>query len=353
MKQLDSLLAFVVENDGSDLHLTAGMPPVMRLHGALERMSDEALTPDATKALVQASMTPEQWEEFERELELDFAYELSGKARFRVNAYYQRESVGAAFRLIPARIPTFDELRLPRVLEEFSMKARGLVLVTGPTGAGKSTTLAAMVDYINRHKEVHVMTLEDPIEYLHHHLKSMVNQREIGRDSRGFAEALKHILRQDPDVILVGEMRDLETVRAALTAAETGHLVLTTLHTQGAAQTIDRIIDVFPPHQQSQVRVQLSMTLQGLLSQQLLPTVDGSGRVVACEVLRPTSAVRNIIREGKTQQLNNVMETGKSDSMMSMDSALADLCRRGLIAYETALQKAQDAEGLRLLLSRA
>jgi len=269
MTDLNDLLLKLVERGGSDLHITVGMPPVLRINGKLLPAEGERLTPRDTKELLYAILTQEQRETLERNWEFDFAYAIPGVARFRVNVYFQRNSVGAAFRHIPAEIMSFQDLRLPTVLEEFCKKPRGFILVTGPTGSGKSTTLAAMVDYINEHQELHIMTVEDPIEYLHQHKKAMVNQREVGSDTRSFAQALKYILRQDPDVVLIGEMRDLETVQAALTAAETGHLVLATLHTQDAAQTIDRIIDVFPPYQQQQVRVQLAGTLQGILSQQL------------------------------------------------------------------------------------
>jgi len=250
-------------------------------------------------------------------------------------------------------IRSFEELGLPLILKDLSVLNRGLIIVTGPTGSGKSTTLATIVDYINEHREVHVMTVEDPIEFLHKHKRSMVNQREVGSDTKGFADALRFILRQDPDVILIGEMRDLETMRAALTAAETGHLVLTTLHTQGAAQTIDRIIDVFPPHQQDQVRAQLSAVLEGIVSQQLVPVCERRGRVVATEVLMPTPGIRNIIREGKTHQLPTAMQTGHAQGMVTMDSSLAELCRRGVITYDVALQRAFDHSALKTMLGKA
>ncbi|MBE0476023.1 MAG: type IV pilus twitching motility protein PilT [Coriobacteriia bacterium] len=347
MYDLNDLLVMLNDRAGSDLHLSVGLPPVLRVHGALQPADGEGLTQSATKDLVYSVMTQEQREGLERNREIDFAYSVPGVARFRVNAYYQRASVGAAFRLIPKEIRSFVELGLPRVLEEFSMKPRGLVLVTGPTGSGKSTTLAAMIDHINTHRELHVVTIEDPIEYLHQHKRSMVNQREIGSDTRSFATALKHVLRQDPDVILIGEMRDLETIAAALTAAETGHLVLATLHTQGAAQTIDRIVDVFPPHQQQQVRVQLSSSLQGVVSQQLLPTADGRGRIVAVETLSATSAVRNLVREAKAHQLDTVMQTGAQQGMVTMDLSLAELYGRGAVTLETAMQHSMDPSVLK------
>ncbi|MGB4593358.1 MAG: type IV pilus twitching motility protein PilT [Coriobacteriia bacterium] len=349
---LNELLMELVERGGSDLHLAVGMPPVMRINGRLILSDLPRLSAKDTKQLLYAILTQDQRERLEREWEYDFAYALPGSGRFRVNAYYQRMSLGAAFRHIPVQIRSFEQLGLPKVMESLCAKPRGFVLVTGPTGSGKSTTLAAMVDYINEHQEVHIMTVEDPIEYLHHHKAAMVNQREVGSDTKSFSCALKYVLRQDPDVILIGEMRDLETVSAALTAAETGHLVLATLHTQDAAQTIDRIIDVFPPYQQQQVRVQLAGTLQGILSQQLLPTIQGTGRVVACEVLIPTAGIRNMIREGKTHQLMSAMQSGHQYGMVTMDQSLADLQRRGLVSLEAALQRAIDPNILMTLLGR-
>ncbi|GAV31514.1 tfp pilus assembly protein, pilus retraction ATPase PilT [Coriobacteriaceae bacterium EMTCatB1] len=350
---LTELLVELVEREASDLHLTVGMPPVLRINGSLVATERPRLTSRDTKELVYSILTQDQRERLEREWEFDFAYSLPGVARFRVNAYYQRASVGAAFRHIPAEIRGFEALGLPPVVAELCDRPRGFVLVTGPTGSGKSTTLAAMVDHINEHHEVHIITVEDPIEYLHHHKKAMVNQREVGSDTKSFSMALKYVLRQDPDVILIGEMRDLETVSAALTAAETGHLVLATLHTQDAVQTVDRIVDVFPPHQQAQVRVQLAGTLQGIVSQQLLPTADGRGRVLACEVLVPTPGIRNLIREGKTHQLTTAMQSGQQYGMVTMDQCLAELCRRGLISAETALQRAIDQNTLKQLLARS
>jgi twitching motility protein PilT len=350
--ELNKLLVQVLECGASDLHITVGMPPVMRLHGKLVPMEGSKLEPADTKSLMFSSMTQAQRDSLEKQWECDFAYAVPGRARFRVNSYYQRGSVGAAFRLIPAEIKSFADLGLPIVLEELAKKPRGFVLVTGPTGSGKSTTLASIIDYINESLSVHVMTVEDPIEYLHHHKRSMVNQREVGSDTKTFDSALKYVLRQDPDVILIGEMRDLETVQAALTAAETGHLVLATLHTQDAAQTIDRIIDVFPPFQQQQVRIQLSGTLQGIISQQLLPTIDGRSRTIATEVLVPTPGIRNLIREGKTHQLPTAMQTGHKYGMQTMDESLADLYRRGLISLDTGLSRAVDQAVLRTLLGK-
>jgi len=352
MVDLNELLARLVEVGGSDLHITVGMPPVMRINGSLVQGDGPRLMSRDTKECIYSILSELQRETFERNWEYDCAYTLPGVARFRVNVYFQRNSVGAAFRYIPVQIKSFEELRLPSALADLCDKPRGFVLVTGPTGSGKSTTLATMVDHINRTREVHIMTVEDPIEYLHQHKKSMVNQREVGADTKSFSQALKYILRQDPDVILIGELRDLETIQAALTAAETGHLVLATVHTQDAAQTVDRIVDVFPPYQQEQVRVQLAGTLQGILSQQLLPTVDGLSRVVACEVLIPTSGVRNMIREGKTHQIPSAMQTGQQYGMVTMDHSLAELYRAGLVSLEIALQQALDPNVLKTLLGR-
>jgi twitching motility protein PilT len=289
-------------------------------------------------------LSQKQRERFEEDLELDFSYSLPGKARFRVNVYVQRGALGAAFRLVPFVIRTVDDLGLPRVIEDFARMPRGLVVVTGPTGSGKSTTLAALVDVINRERPVHIMTVEDPIEFLHVHRRAVVNQREVGSDTHGFAAALKHVLRQDPDVILVGEMRDLETISMAVTAAETGHLVFATLHTQDAAQTVDRMIDVFPPHQQQQIRVQLSGSLMGVVAQQLLKQDSGEGRSVAAEVLTVTPAVRNLVREGKTHQLYSVMQAGRQFGMQTMDASLAELVRKGEITYEMAKERCHNTE---------
>jgi twitching motility protein PilT len=349
---INELLVRVLERGGSDLHITVGREPTMRLNGALVELEAPVLTSQDTRELLYAILKQDQREALERNWEYDFAHAIPGKARFRANAYFQRGSVGAAFRLIPAEIKSFSELGLPPIVETFACKPRGFVLVTGPTGSGKSTTLASIIDHINTHRSMNIITVEDPIEYLHHHQKSIVNQREVGSDTKTFSHALKFILRQDPDVILIGEMRDLETVSAALTAAETGHLVFATLHTQDSTPTIDRIIDVFPPHQQQQVRIQLSATLQGIISQQLLPTLDGRSRVLATETLVPTPAIRNLIREAKTHQLPTALQTGHQYGMCTMDESLADLYRRGLIAYETALSQASDPAVLKTLLGR-
>lgn len=324
----------------------------MRLHGDLVALEGSRLMPKDTQEMVYGILTQEQREQLERNWEFDFSYSVPGKARFRVNVYYQRNSIGAAFRLIPIEIKTLTELGLPEILENVTKKPRGFVLVTGPTGSGKSTTLAALIDIINESRHDHIITVEDPIEYLHKHKKCMVNQREVGSDTKSFSNALKYILRQDPDVILVGEMRDMETVAAALTAAETGHLVFATLHTQDAAQTVDRIIDVFPPYQQQQIRIQLAGTLQGVISQQLLPTRDGRGRAVAYEVLMPTPGIRNMIREAKTHQIPNAMQTGQRYGMTTMDQCLVDLYRRGKISLDTAIARAIDPNDLKQMMGR-
>jgi twitching motility protein PilT len=345
------LLLEVLERRASDLHITAGTHPSVRVRGRLVPLEEfPVLTANDTREVIYSILTNDQRQRLETDWQLDFAYAVPGTARFRVNAYMQRSAIGAAFRLIPTEIKSVEELGLPAVCHELARKPRGFVLVTGPTGSGKSTSLAAIVDEINRTRQEHILTIEDPIEFLHPHKSCVVNQREIGSDATSFAAGLKAALRQDPDVILVGEMRDLETIHTALTAAETGHLVFATLHTQDAPQTIDRIIDVFPPAQQQQVRVQLSVALQGVVTQQLLPTADGSGRVAACEVLVPTPAVRNLIREGKTHQIMSTMQTGSGAGMQTMDAALATLVRQGRITQKLAEQRSSTPEELRRLL---
>ncbi|MDQ4024590.1 MAG: type IV pilus twitching motility protein PilT [Actinomycetota bacterium] len=303
-----------------------------------------------TRETIYSFLTNDQRKKLENELQVDLSYSIPGRARFRVNAYFQRASLGAAFRLIPTEMPRFESLNLPAVLKDFTKKPRGFVLVTGPTGSGKSTTLASMLDLINRERHEHIMTVEDPIEFMHRHQSCIVNQRELGADAESFALALKAALRQDPDVILVGEMRDLDTISTALTAAETGHLVFATLHTQDTAQTIDRVVDVFPPTQQHQVRMQLSVTLQGIVTQQLLPTIDGRGRTVACEVLIPTPAVRNLIREGKTHQIYSALQTGGAHGMQTMDASLAQLVRERKITRELAESRSSTPQELRRLM---
>ena len=351
---IHELLERVMLEGASDLHLTTNAPPVMRVHGSLIRLEEYAmLNPAEIRRLIYSILTQRQRELLETEQELDLSYSLPGKARFRLNVYFQRDAVGAAFRQIPVDVKAIDELGLPPRVAEFARLPRGFVVVTGPTGSGKSTTLAAIIDVINRERPEHIMTVEDPIEYLHRHKTAMINQREVGTDTKSFANALKHVLRQDPDVILVGEMRDLETIQTALTAAETGHLVFATLHTQDAPQTIDRIIDVFPPHQQQQVRVQLAASLQGVVTQQLLPTSDGTGRVLAVEILVATPAVRNLVREGKTHMIYSSMQAGGKFGMRTMDQSLAELVQRGKITYEFALERCHNTEDLSKLLGRA
>jgi twitching motility protein PilT len=344
------VLLQVMDRNASDLHLTAGSPPMIRHHGKLHALDYPVLTPQMTREVIYSILTNDQRQRLETDWQIDFAYSIPGKARFRVNSYFQRASLSAAFRLIPSEMPKLRDLALPPVLQEFAKKPRGFVLVTGPTGSGKSTTLAAMIDMINDERQEHILTIEDPIEFLHKHKKCIVNQRELGADAQTFALGLKAALRQDPDVILVGEMRDLETISTALTAAETGHLVFATLHTQDAAQTVDRIVDVFPPDQQQQVRVQLSVSLQGIVTQQLLPTADGKGRTVATEVLVPTPAVRNLIREGKTHQIYSALQTGAQFGMQTMDSSLAQLVREQKITRELAEARSSTPEELRRLM---
>lgn len=344
---LIDLLKLTVEQEASDLHLAVGRPPIIRVDGVLRDVGTEVLMPDVTKKMVYSILSDSQKQKFEENKELDFSLSVSRLSRFRVNVHYQRGTVAAAFRVIPAVIRGFEELHLPKtVCERLSRRPSGLVLVTGPTGAGKSTTLAAMIDLINRERQCHIITIEDPIEYLHAHKKALVEQREVGEDTMSFATALKYVLRQDPDVIMVGEMRDLETIQAALTAAETGHLVFSTLHTVDAAQTVERIIDVFPPHQQEQVRVQLSAVLEGILSQRLLPSARGKGRELAVEVLVATDAIRALIREGKTYQIPSMIEAGGQYGMQTMDRALLDLYSRRRITREVMLLNSRKPDEL-------
>jgi len=350
---LAELLTGMLDAGASDLHLTAGTPALVRVHGDLAPLRDcPPLPPDLIQRLIYTVLTQKQRERFEADLELDFAYALPGAARFRVNVYRQRENVGAAFRRIPYEIKGLEELGVPASVSTFAGLPRGMVLVTGPTGSGKSTTLAALIDLANRTRRDHIMTVEDPIEFLHRHKSCMVNQREVGEDTHSFANALKHVLRQDPDIILVGEMRDLETISVALTAAETGHLVFATLHTQDAAQTIDRVIDVFPPHQQQQVRVQLAGALQGVMCQTLCRTSDGGGRVVATEVMIATPAIRNLIREGKTHQIYSAMQAGAQHGMHTMDQHLAELVRSGRITHQHGLERCHHVEDFNRLTGR-
>ncbi|MDH4179074.1 MAG: type IV pilus twitching motility protein PilT [Armatimonadota bacterium] len=347
---IDELLRLVVEKRGSDLHVAAGVPPVMRIDGQLYATNYESLTEFEVQRMVYAILTDEQIRVFETEYELDCSYHLKGLSRFRVNVYRDRGAVAGAFRVIPSKIPTIRELGLPLVLEDLTRRPRGLVLVTGPTGSGKSTTLAAMIGQINNERSVHIITIEDPIEYLHTHRRSLINQRELGTDTRSFAQALRHALREDPDVILVGEMRDLETMALAITAAETGHLVFSTVHTNNAAQTVDRIVDVFPPGQQEQIRIQLSNNIEAVLSQQLLPRAGTPGRIAAMEIMIASPAIRNLIREAKAHQITSIIQTSAHHGMQTMDQCLRDMYQRGLITYEEAMSRAMNQEELKKML---
>lgn len=338
--ELFDLINYAIENKASDIHITVGVPPILRIDGVLKYFSQDKLYPKDIEKIVKEILNERQFKELESKGEIDTSYSSPGISRFRVNIYKQRGSYAIALRIIPFKIPTMEELGLPSVVEDLARLPRGLILVTGPTGSGKSTTLASMINLINKERSCHILTLEDPIEYLHKHNKSMVNQREIGTDSHSFANALRAALRQDPDVILVGEMRDLETISIALTAAETGHLVLSTLHTIGAAKTIDRIVDVFPPHQQQQIKVQLASVIQAIISQQLLPKTNGEGRVAAFETMVATPAIRNLIREEKIHQIDTVIQTSRKQGMQTMDYSLLELYKNGIISKETLLSQA-------------
>ncbi|RKZ27544.1 type IV pili twitching motility protein PilT [bacterium] len=341
---LDTLLKKLVELNGSDLHLHVGEPPIYRVDGRLIRSELPPLKPEDTRNLVLPIMTEEQRKRFREELELDLSYEIPGLARFRINLFLQRGNIGAAIRLIPLHIKTIDEWGLPQVLKKIALLPRGFVLVTGPTGSGKSTTLAAMIEHMNTHVRRHIITIEDPIEFVFEDKMCTIEQRELGVDTLSFSEALRRVMRQNPDVIMVGEMRDLETMKQALTAAEMGALVLATLHTTDAAQTVDRIIDVFPPEQQHQVRLQLAATLQAVISQTLLPLASGKGRIAAFEILIVTPAVRNTIREGKIEQIYTIIQTGAKEGMRLLDQSLKELYLRGLVNYEDALAKASNPQ---------
>ncbi|WP_369052269.1 type IV pilus twitching motility protein PilT [Kineococcus terrestris] len=351
--KVNDVLVAALAAGASDIHLTSGAAPTVRLSGELSPLEGFGkLAANDLQQMVYAVLTQKQREQFEANLELDFAYQVPGHSRFRVNVYRQRESVGAAFRRIPFEIKPLEDLGVPPVVGSFASMQRGFVLVTGPTGSGKSTTLASIVDLANRTRKDHIMTVEDPIEFLHRHKGCLINQREVGEDTKSFANALKSVLRQDPDIILVGEMRDLETISVALTAAETGHLVFGTLHTQDAAQTIDRVIDVFPPHQQQQIRVQLAGAIQGVVCQTLCKRADGRGRVVATEVMVATPAIRNLIREGKTHQIASAMQAGAQHGMHTLDQHLADLVRTRQITFEHGLEKCHSADEFRRLTGR-
>jgi twitching motility protein PilT len=350
---IDTLLEQMVAHNASDLHITVGSPPVLRLRGQLHRLDQHPrLGADETRQLLYRILSTEQQKLLELNRQIDLSYSIPGVARFRVNIFSQRESLAGAFRLIPTELKTLDDLGVPASLYQLCHKPRGLVLVTGPTGSGKSTTLAALIDEINRNRADHIITIEDPIEFLHKHKRCIVNQRELGPDAVSFAEALRGALRQDPDVILLGEMRDLETISTALTAAETGHLVFATLHTQDAASTVDRLIDVFPAAQQGQIRAQIAGTLQGVVTQTLVPTADGQGRVPAVEILFPDDAVRNLIRQAKIEQIYSIMQTGTKRGMMTLEQSLADLVLRGVVTEEIALSRSSRAEQLEGLIRR-
>ena len=353
MATLPELLKTMVDMDGSDLHIATQTPPQVRVHGHLRRLPLPELTPAETKNLSYSLLTEAQKKKFEEESELDFSFGIKGVSRFRGNLYLQKGAVGGAYRMIPHQTPQLQTLGLPPSVPELTSQPRGLVLVTGPTGSGKSTTLAAMIDKINRERHEHIITVEDPIEFVHEHKSCLVNQREVFADTHSFTQSLKHVLRQDPDIVLIGEMRDLETIEAALVVAETGHLVFSTLHTNSAVQTINRIIDVFPPHQQSQVRAQLSLVLQAVVSQQLIARRDGRGRLLAAEVMIPNAAIRNLIREEKVHQIYSQMQVGQSKfGMQTMSQALIGLVQRNLITPEAALGHATEIEEVRMMLGQ-
>lgn len=346
MPTIEEMLKIAKDAGASDVHITVGVPPKMRVNGKLITMDFDRLLPADTVLLLDEIMNDHQKARFEENGEYDMSFSIIGQGRYRANVYKQRGSVAFALRLVGTQVPSAESLGLPPSVIDLYQRKRGLVLVTGPTGSGKSTTLASIIDKINSNRECHVITLEDPIEYLHQHRRSMVNQREIGLDSQNYAAALRAALREDPDVILVGEMRDFETISVAITAAETGHLVLSSLHTIGAASTVDRVIDVFPPHQQQQIRVQFANVLEAVVSQQLIPKADGSGRVAAFEVLHANHAVRNLIREAKSHQLMSVMQTNRKAGMIAMDEAIMQLYAQGQITRDMAIQFAQDPDGM-------
>ena len=353
MATLPELLKTMVEMEGSDLHITTNTPPQVRVHGHLQRLNLPDLTPAETKNLVYSVLTDSQKKRFEESLELDFSFGIKGLARFRCNVFNQRGAVGAVYRLIPEKIRSFSDLGLPPVLATLAERPRGLVLITGPTGSGKSTTLAAMLDKINDERHDHILTIEDPIEYIHQHKKCLVNQREVHSDTNSFAMALRAALREDPDIVLIGEMRDLETVEAALKIAETGHLTFGTLHTNSAAQTINRIIDIFPANQQAQIRTQLSLVLEGIVCQALLPRADGKGRVCSLEILVPTAAIRNLIRDDKVHQIYGAMQSGQEKvGMQTANQSLASLYMKRLISLETAMGASSNRDELQDMINR-
>jgi twitching motility protein PilT len=353
MANLHQLLKAMIEKGASDLHITTSTPPQLRIDGKLLPLKMPPLSPPETKQLCYSILTDSQKHKFEESNELDLSFGVRGLSRFRANVFTQRGAVAGAFRAIPYKIKSFDELGLPKVIQSLARKPRGLILVTGPTGSGKSTTLASIIDFINTERNEHIVTIEDPIEYLHPHKNCVVNQREVGADTKSFQNALKYILRQDPDVVLVGEMRDLETIEAALTVSETGHLCFATLHTNSAVQTINRIVDVFPPYQQAQVRAQLSFVLEGVLCQSLIPRANGPGRVMSLEVMIPNPAIRNLIREDKIHQMYSQMQIGQDKfGMQTMNQSLASLYIRRMISMDDALGRSSDAEELKQLIAQ-
>ncbi len=354
MPNLHQLLQSMIEKGASDLHITTGSPPMARINGSLAPLDPASLKPAETKQLLYSVLTDAQKHRFEEENELDFSFGLKGLSRFRGNIFMQRGAVSGAIRTIPFKILSFNELGLPSVVNNLVKKPRGLILVTGPTGSGKSTTLASMIDKVNEERHDHIITIEDPIEFLHPHKKCIVNQREVTSDTKSFKTALKYVLRQDPDVVLIGELRDLETIEAALTLAETGHLTFGTLHTNSAAQTVNRIVDVFPSHQQPQIRAQLALVLEGVLSQQLIPKKNGQGREMALEVMVPTSAIRNLIREDKVHQIYSSMQTGQGQNgMQTMNQSLCDLVKKGVVSLDDAIGRSGQPDELSTLVQRS
>jgi len=351
MVNIDTLLRLMFEKGASDLHLTVGVPPMLRIDGEITPTEFEKLRPDDCQNIIYSILTDEQKEKFERENELDISFGVEGIGRVRMNVFKQRGAVAAALRNIPMHILSFEELGLPQVVNDIVKCPKGLILVTGPTGSGKSTTLASMIDWLNSHKAGHIITIEDPIEYIHTHKNCIVNQREVGTDTKSFADALKYVLREDPDIILIGEMRDLETISAALTIAETGHLVFATLHTPDTVQAINRIIDVFPAHQQQQVRAQISFVLQAVIAQQLLPRAYSSGRCLAAEILIVNAAVRNLIREEKVHQIYSIMQTGTEYGMRTMNQSLAELYQKQLVTYNEIFARTTDPKDLQRLVT--